>query len=225
MFFLRYATITGFCVALAAASCFAQGGYGTTVAGDIAVPVGSFSQSAKTGYGAHVDFYWESTSNLRVSLFLGYTRWGVDNDKVNQQNASMGGTGTYQLDGRVSAFPILLGVKFLAPGEGLRFYGLLEGGLYLYSAKVTGQKFENGIATQNINQESSKSVPGANLGLGLLIPLSKDLSLDLGGRYHLVKTDTYYVYDIYGNPYEVKTDKYYSIFLGVNWAYKSLTGK
>ncbi len=226
MHLFRNTFIAGLFSAFAAALCFGQGGYGSTFAGDVAIPLGSFAKSFKTGYGGHADFFMESEKYLRLSVFLGYTRWNIDNEAVNQQYLSMGGSGTYQLDGGISAFPILFSVKLLSPEGNFRFYGMLEAGVYIYSGKLTGQKVDaNGTVTQNVYEEISHSVAGANLGVGFLYPINKELSLDLGGRYHFVKRDTYYTYDIYGNPSAVNTDKYFSISLGVTYSYQTPTGK
>jgi hypothetical protein len=219
MLLFRNAIIAGLLSFFAAAACFGQSGYGSTFAADVAIPIGSFSKSFKTGYGGHVDFYMQNESYLRISLFLGYTRWQIDNDAVNQQYASMEGKGTYQLEGGISTFPVLLGVKLLTPEGGFRFYGLVEVGVYLYSGKLTGEKVENGAVTQNIYKSLSKSVAGANLGGGFLLPVNKTLSLDICGRYHFVKTNTYYTYDLYGNPTAVATNRYFSVALGVTWSY------
>jgi hypothetical protein len=225
MHFFRIAIIAALFTTGAIAMCFGQSGYGSTFAGDVAIPLGSFSNSFKTGYGAHVDFYMQNEDYLRFSLLLGYTRWSIDNDKVNQQYASMGGTGTYQLDGGISAFPVLVGVTLLSPPAGFRFYGLVEVGVYLYSGKLDGQKTENGVVTQNIYESLSKSVGGANLGAGILMLMNKDLSLDICGRYHFVKTNTYYNYDLYGNPSAVSTNRYFTIALGVTWSYPPVESK
>jgi hypothetical protein len=225
MLSLRNFIVIGFCTILFTASSFGQGGYGSTFAGDIAIPIGSFSKSFKTGYGGHVDFYWENESYLRLSVFGGYTRWQVDNEAVNQQYAAMGGKGTYDLEGGISVFPLLLGVKLLSPEKSTRFYGLLEVGVYLYSGKLTGQKTENGVVTQSVYEDISKSVPGANLGAGLLFAVNKELSIDVAGRYHFVKTNTYYTYDQYGTPNAVTTNQYFSFALGVTYNYSSPAGK
>jgi len=218
-YILRHALLIASASLLAVGFCFGQGGYGTTFAGDVAFPAGVFSESFKTGFGAHVDFYLETESYLRISALLGYTRWGIDNDKINQQYLAQGGTGTLQLDGRMNAFPLLIGVKLLSPPGGFRFYGMLEAGVYFYSGKVTGQKIENGIVTQNIYEQLSKSVPGVNLGVGFLQPVGKEVCLDLALRYHFVQRDTYYKYDVYGNPSAVSTDKYFSLAIGVTYSF------
>jgi opacity protein-like surface antigen len=220
---LRFTVITGVCSTLFTALSFGQGGYGSTYQVDVAFPLGVFSQSFKTGYGGHVEFYMESEKYLRLSVFIGYTRWGVDNDGINEQYHAAGGTGSFQLDGHMTAIPLLVGAKLLSAEGGLRVYGLLEVGIYLYSGKVTGQKIENGAPTVNINEESSKSPLGANLGAGLLYPLSTELSLDMGARYHYVKRDAYYSYDYNGNATEVNTDKYLSVSLGITYSFP--TGK
>lgn len=221
MHHLRHLVVMSLLLVLGPTLCFGQGGYGSTFAGDIAFPIGSFSRSFNTGWGGHADFYWENESYLRLSVFLGYTRWNVDNAGVNQQYASMGGVGTYQLEGGMSAFPLLLGVKLLSPDKSLRFYGLLEVGVYLYSGKLTGNKTENGVITQNIYKELSKSEPAANLGAGILFPMNREVSLDFGARYHFVKTNTYYQYDLYGTPEAVTTNRYFSVSLGITYNYSS----
>ncbi len=163
----------------------------------------------------------ESDSSLRLHVFLGYTRWGVDDEGINQRYTASGGNGSLQLDGHMTAIPILLGAKLLSRGGTLRFYGLLEVGVYIYSGSVTGQKIENGTPTMNIDQKSSKSVAGLNIGGGLLYPLSTDISLDLGARYHFVKRDSYYSYNYNGNATEVNTDKYFSVSLGITCSFTS----
>lgn len=204
---------------LASGLSFAQNGYGTTFAGEIAFPAGVFGESFKTGYGAHVDFYMESGSNLRLSAILGFTHWGVDQAQINERYVAGGGKGTLQLEGRMNAFPLLVGVKLLSPPGGARFYGLLEVGVFFFSGKVTGEKLDNGVVIQNIYEQKSNTVAGANLGVGFLVPVGKDVSLDLAARYHLVKRDTYYNYDYAGNATEVNTDKYFSLSVGVTYSF------
>jgi hypothetical protein len=216
---LGYTIIAGLCSAFATGLAFGQGGYGTTFAVDLAFPAGVFAESFKPGIGGHVDFYMESEDYLRISVLLGYTHWGIDNDKINAQYRSLGGTGTLQLEGRMNAFPVLLGVKLLSPPGGFRFYGVLDVGVSFFSGKVTGEKIENGVVTQNIYDERSKSVAAANLGVGFLLPVAKDVCLDVAGRYHFVKRDSYYNYDYYGNASEVSTDKYFTLALGVTYAF------
>ncbi len=48
---LRIAFIFVLLSILAASGCFGQGGYGSTFAFDVAIPIGSFEKSFKTGYG------------------------------------------------------------------------------------------------------------------------------------------------------------------------------
>jgi len=216
---IRRALTLTFGSLVAAGACFGQGGYGSTFAADAAFPTAAFAQSFKTGYGAHVEFFMEESSNLRLSVLLGFTHWGIDNDKINQQYAAQGGTGTLQLDGRLNAFPLLVGVKLLSPPGGFRFYGLLEGGVYIYSGKVEGQKVENGTVTQNIYQQKSSTEAGVNLGVGFLKSLGKEVSLDLAVRYHFIQRDVYYTYDLYGNPSAVSTDKYLSLALGATYSF------
>jgi hypothetical protein len=221
----RYALLAGFCIAWAAPPSFAQGGYGSTFAFDIAPPLGVFGESFKTGYGGHAEFFMESESYLRLYVNLGYARWKLDSEGVNKRYAAEGGTGTLEVDGHVSAFPLLVGAKLLSPEGGMRFYGLLEVGVYLYSGTIEGQKIVNGTPNANIFEETSNTVAGANLGVGLLFPVSKDLSLDLGGRYHFVKRDTYYTYSSSGNATPVSTDKYFSVALGLTFAFTAPAGK
>jgi len=223
--FLRTAFLTALVSVTGAGSCLAQGGYGTTFAADIAFPAGVFAQSFKTGYGAHVEFFMAEENYLRLYVLLGYDRWGIDNDKINQQYLSLGGKGTLQLDGRMNSFPLLVGAKLLSPPGSFRFYGLLEGGVYFYSGKITGQKVESGVVTQNIYEEKSRTEPGVNLGAGLLQAVGKEVSLDLAVRYHFVKTDTYYNYDLYGTPTAVSTSKYFSLALGVTYSFAIPAGQ
>jgi hypothetical protein len=220
----RSAIVAGLLSAASAGISFGQSGYGSTFAADVAFPVSSFSKSFKTGYGGHIDFYMQNDDYLRISFFLGYTRWTIDNTAINQQYASMGGKGTYQLDGGVGAFPVLIGAKLLTPTGWFRFYGFVEAGVYLYSGKVNGKKTENGIVTEDVFRDLSKSVGAANFGAGLLIAITRELFLDLGGRYHVVKTNVYNSFDFPGSPSAIATNRYFSFFLGLTWSYPPLEG-
>ncbi len=213
--------LAALCILSGTTPCFAQGGYGSTYQIDGAFPLGVFSNSFKTGYGGHVEFYMETENYLRFYVSVGFAHWNLDHDKVNERYMASGGKGTLQLDGRVNAFPLMLGVKLLTAQQQFRIYGLLEVGIVLDGAKVSGQKIENGSPTTNIDESSSESVAGLNFGGGILYALSDELSLDLGTRYHLVKTNTYYRTDFYGNQTEISSDKYLSVSLGLTYAFPS----
>jgi len=202
-----------------------QGGYGTTFSLSAAFPTGVFAQSFETGIGGHVDFHLETESYLHISVLLGFTHWGIDKEQINDRYRAQGGVGNLQLEGRLNAFPLLIGVKLLSPqGNGGRFYGLLEAGVYIYDGKVTGTKVEGGVVTQNIFEETSKTTPGVNLGVGFQFPFGSSTSLDLCARYHFLKRDTYYTYDFAGNATGVDTDRFFSLALGITYTFSATSG-
>ena len=214
-------TLLGLCVTSFVDQGLAQGVYGSTYQIDGAFPLGVFAQSFKPGIGAHAEFYVESEGYLRFSVLGGFTWWNLDGDKINERYVADGGKGSLQLGGHMAAVPLMLGVKLLSPEGGLRVYGLLDLGMTINSGKVSGQRIENGSVTTTIDKSQTKLDLGLNLGGGCLLPVSKVVSIDFAARYHLVKRDTYYSYDLYGNPSAASTDKYITVSLGVTYAFST----
>jgi len=207
---------------------FSQSSYGSDLSATVAFPTGVNAEYFKTGYGAIGGFYYEMESNWRIGLTLGYIYSGINGDEVNNYFQTLDQQqGSVDLSGSVSTIPILLSFKYMLPGgSSLRFYGIIEAGLYLYSTKANGTITYSGNAgTAPIDQSEFSSEPGFDLGFGALFPVSKEISLDINTRYHFVRNSgtikVKYDYDNQGNyfPTEetVGSSHFINVGVGANW--------
>jgi hypothetical protein len=207
---------------------FSQSSYGSDLSATVAFPTGVNAEYFKTGYGAIGGFYYEMESNWRIGLTLGYIYSGINGDEVNNYFQTLDQQqGSVDLSGSVSTIPILLSFKYMLPGgSSLRFYGIIEAGLYLYSTKANGTITYSGNAgTAPIDQSEFSSEPGFDLGFGALFPVSKEISLDINARYHFVRNSgtikVKYDYDNLGNyfPTEetVGSSHFINVGVGANW--------
>ena len=192
---------------------YAQTGYGTEVTGNFVLPIGKNADEYTVGFGALAGFYYDVTENFRLALVLGYLRVGINEDKIKKDFANSGQSGSINVSGGVAAIPAIFSFRLISPGPGMRFYGLLEGGLYTYRTNISGQ-YTIGSQTTQIDESEFRSEPGFVFGGGVLFPLDKDLSLDLNLRYHWVRDSEYLNYGS-GNP--IANSRLISLGVGVNW--------
>jgi len=207
---------------------FSQSSYGSDLSATVAFPTGVNAEYYKTGYGAIGGFYYEMDSNWRIGLTLGFIYSGINGDEVNNYFQTLDQQqGSVDINGSVSAIPILLSFKYMLPGgSSPRFYGIIEAGLYLYSTEANGTITYSGNAgSAPIDQSEFSSEPGFDLGFGALFPVSKEISLDINARYHFVRNSgtikVKYDYDNQGIPYEseesVGSSHFINIGVGANW--------
>ena len=207
---------------------FSQSSYGSDLSATVAFPTGVNAEYFKTGYGAIGGFYYEMDSNWRIGLTLGFIYSGINGDEVNNYFQTLDQQqGSVDINGSVSAIPILLSFKYMLPGgSSPRFYGIVEAGLYVYWTKADGTITYSGNAgSAPIDESEFSSEPGFALGLGALFPVSKEISIDVNARYHFVRNSgtikVQYDYDNQGNYYpteeSVGSSHFFNIGLGANW--------
>jgi len=203
-----------------------QSSYGSDLSGTVAIPTGVNSDYFNTGFGGIGGFYYEMDSNWRIGLTLGFIISTVDGDAVNNYFQSNQQGASVNLDGSVSTIPILLSFKYVAPGESVRFYGIIEAGLYVYWTNLNGSIIYPGdVGTAPVDQSEFSSEPGFDLGLGALYPVSPEISIDFNIRYHFVRNSgtikVKYDYDNQGIPYAseetVGSSHFLNIGIGANW--------
>lgn len=208
-------------ILLSSTLTFSQKSYGSELSGTVAIPTGANSQFYKTGYGAIVGMYYEMESDWRIGLTLGFIRFGIDQNEVNNYfQSNLGQNGTIDVNGSVSAIPVLVSFKYLFPGPAARFYAVIEGGLYTYWSKYNGNIiYSDGSAAPLDNSEFNSEV-GLALGLGALFPVNEEISIDAGVRYHIIRNSgtIKVIYDKYNNGEEkVGTSNFLNISIGANW--------
>lgn len=192
---------------------FAQTGYGTEVTGNYVLPIGKGAEDYNAGPGVLVGFYYDITDNLRLALVLGYLRVGINEDRVNGDFSSGGQAGNLTISGGIGAIPAIFSLRLISPGGKLKFYGLLEGGLYTYSKSISGT-YTIGSKTIPVDESEFRSEPAFVFGGGLLFPLNEELSLDLNVRYHWVQDSEFLNY---GPGNSLANSRLISLGLGVNW--------
>ena len=199
----------------------AQGRYGTDAHFIASIPTARFGQNFDTGLGAELSFYWETEDYLRIAAVFGYQHWPINKEAVSRYYTEMGGAGTLNPEGGTGAFPILLSLKLISPKPGVKPYGMVEGGFYIYTFKVSGTYTYGGTEQPIPDKTTSRTEPAFNLGFGILFPIDADISADLHLRYHIVKNSTYYQYDSNSGASDVtvSTSNFLSIALGISYSF------
>ena len=192
---------------------FSQTGYGTEVTGNFVLPIGKNAEDYSVGLGGLVGFYYDITENFRLALVLGYLHISINEDKINGDFTSGGQQGTINVSGGVGAIPAIFSFRLISPGPGMRFYGLLEGGLYTYRTSISGT-YTIASQTTQVNESEFRSEPGFAFGGGVLFPLNEELSVDANVRYHWIN-DSEYVN--FGSGNSIANSRLLSIGVGVNW--------
>ena len=186
---------------------FGQNGYGTEVSGNFVLPIGKNAEYYNIGFGGLVGFYYDFTENFRLALAIGYLRSGINESKVNSLYANGGQDA--DIKGGVGAIPALISLRLISPGPGIRFFGMLEGGLYTYRTSFTGT-YGSGAP---LDESEFRSEPAFVFGGGVLFPFNKELSLDVNIRYHWIRDSEYINYA--GS--SIANSRLLSLGVGVNW--------
>ena len=193
---------------------FSQTGYGAEVTGNFVLPIGKNAEDYSVGLGGLVGFYYDITENFRLALVLGYLHISINEDKINGDFTSGGQQGTINVSGGVGAIPAIFSLRLVSPGPGMRFYGLIEGGLYTYRTSISGSFTITGSSPVKVDESEFRSEPGFAFGGGVLFPLNEELSVDANVRYHWIN-DSEYVN--YGSGNSIANSRLLSIGVGVNW--------
>jgi hypothetical protein len=197
----------------------AQTTYGTDANLIIAIPTANFGNYFNTGLGGELAFFWNTEEYLRVSVVLGYLYWPINKDAVSRYYNEVGGAGTLTPEGGTGAFPFLVGVKIMSPKPGVKPYAMAEGGIYLYTSRVSGTYVFDGTTQPYPEESSSHSEPAFNLGFGVLFPIDTEISADLHMRYHIVRNSTYANYNPNGNSATVTTSNFLTFALGISYSF------
>lgn len=191
---------------------YSQQGYGSEVSGIFAIPTGKDASIYNVGFGGLAGFYYDVDEKIRLSLVLGFIRLGVSNDELNKKLSSAN-KGSANIDGSISAIPVVLSFRLITPGPKMRFYGLLEAGIYTYWSKAEGTYFP-GDGEVPIDESEFRSEVGLAVGGGVLFPLNDELNLDFNVRYHFVRDSEYLNL---GNTVASTTSQILTFGIGVNW--------
>ncbi len=139
----------------------------------VSIPVGSFGDGAKLGFGGTGAFELQFMRQLIGVGQIGYITYSTESDNVSY-----------------STVPVLLGVKyFFDPANG--FYGIGQLGLNFFSVStdipsisVGGYSFGGGSAS------ASSSEFTFAIGAGYEVPVSTKFSLDFSGTFQIISSFT-----------------------------------
>lgn len=151
---------------------FAQGS-GIGIGGNLALPIGDWSDFANIGFGGTVSYEHGFSPNLVGTATVGYLIWGGKEDVED-----------FSYD--YSAIPILAGIKyFFTPGKG--FYAAAQAGVHLFTVDV---EFDDPFLNE-FSGSASESEFGGAVGLGYEIPMGPKGAVDLNAMFNLISDLNY----------------------------------
>lgn len=198
---------------------FAQTGgeYGTEFNGGIMLPAGKYAKYFKPGFIIQGGAYTGLSKAVRFGMSIGYMRSNVDGAKYSE-DISSNYSGDYTVDGSLKGLPLLLTLRLVTPGDGMRFYGLLDAGIYCYWVKLEGTATGTSSPAPLPFEEQFFAEPGVVFGFGGLLPVGKNVSVDLSVRYNIVK-DANYAQTYDDNEFAMNTSSFLGFQVGVNYSF------
>jgi len=184
----------------------------------VSLAVGKDASFYNPGFGVQGGAFYDIEPNIRLAFVLGIYRYGLDAEAITRQYQLQGGTGTVTVDGGLTAFPIMVSIRLISPPRGMRFYGDLEVGVFTYWTRVSGSIVDGSLVTPVPERSEFRSEPGGSLGVGVVVPVQGDFSLDAGIRYTFIRDSEYASYTGSGTTVSVTTSQVITFALGVSYA-------
>lgn len=151
---------------------FAQNA-GVSIGGNLALPIGDWSDVADMGFGGTATYEHKFSPNLLGTITAGYLIWGGKEDVEG-----------FSYD--YSAIPIMAGVKyFFNPKQGLYAAGQL--GLHMFTVDV---EFDDPFLSQFSGSESESEFSFA-VGAGYEIPVGPKGAVDLNAMFNIISDLNY----------------------------------
>lgn len=213
---------------------FSQGNLGVGVNGGLSLPVGQFTEFYSSGYGGNGQVMYNFSDQFMVVLTVGYNKWDVDQDAVNNKAKQSGSDITFNLNSNLSVIPLYIGARYyLARGKHRPFFSIDFGG-YSYNFKLAGDvtiKFPGNdlpdITVPLEERTETGTETALALGIGYFYRMSKRVYLEFNSKYNVL-TDASTINnpdEIYDpeNPtsvYGVKgTIAFFSIVAGIHYRF------
>jgi opacity protein-like surface antigen len=160
--------------------------FGIIAKAGAAIPVGEFSDLFTTGFAGYVEVPYDLSAALQVFAGVGYTRFTVDAEKLNNELAAAGIPGTATLDAPYRVIPVLAGLKFFSNYGKLWPYFSFSFGLYAQELKTSGT-LVNGDTVTVIGPTTDTWSQGAfGVGIGTMIELGKRWAIDVDSKFNSV---------------------------------------
>ena len=190
--------------------------WGITAFGGTALPTGSFSDFYNAGYTFSGGLIYDFKFSTRIAVTLGYTKWELNSIKLNDEYIKQGGVGTLNAEAPVRTIPLLLQVKWYGSQGGIKAYALIEGGFYFTKSEFSGTVTNDDSTIARVSKSESINNTGVNLGLGVSINLTRQIEIDVAGKYHIVSITNNYNFTPVNYTNTLSTDQYWSFTAGIN---------
>ena len=134
----------------------------------VSLPMGSFGDATKTGFGGTAAFEMSIIPQLVGVGNVGYITWGTDIE-----------------NGSFSAVPVTVGVKYYFVPN-IPFYGLGQIGLSFFSVDYGTPKIETPFGNFGVDASASSTEFTFVIGAGYEVPVSPTVSLDFTGGFNVI---------------------------------------
>lgn len=162
----------------------AQTKFGLGINGSYLSPTGDFGDVYKSGFGGSGSLSFDATSNLQLSVSVGYSQFSFNNDKFNQLLSdffsAFGPTTNVDIQSKLNVVPIMLGAKYFVVNTGFKPYALVELGLHFISADAASIKVNGQLMDAVAGQ--SKTATAYALGVGFIYKIAPKINLDVNGK-------------------------------------------
>lgn len=151
-----------------------------------AFPAGEFSDLFSTGFAGYVELPYDVNRSMQLFAGVGYTRFSVDNEKLNNELAIAGIPGTATLDAPYTVVPVVAGLKFFSQYGKLWPYFTFSFGLYAQELKSSGTLTDGGTTTVIGPSTTTWSQGAFGIGLGTMIELGRRWAFDVDAKFNSV---------------------------------------
>ena len=196
-------------------SIYSQSRFAVGVNGGLSFPVGEFTRYYEVGYGGNAHFFYGISEDFLISLTVGYDKWNVDQDAINNKVAEEGINFMFQLDSYFRVIPFYLGARYyLARGKNRPFFSIDFGG-YSYEFKLSGIA-HNVIPDANFpggpiaDRKETGTQTSLALGFGYFFRITKQLYFEINSKYYVL-TNAFTIND----PKEIYDPNYPNSIYGI----------
>lgn len=151
-----------------------------------AFPTGEFSDLFSTGFAGYIEVPYDVNRSMQLFAGVGYTRFSVDNGKLNDELAIAGIPGTASVDAPYTVVPVVAGLKFFSQYGKLWPYFTFSFGLYAQELKSSGTLTDGGTTTVIGPSTTTWSQGAFGIGLGTMIELGNRWAFDIDAKFNSV---------------------------------------
>ncbi len=145
-----------------------------SIGGNLALPIGDWSESANLGFGGTAAYERSFAPNIVGQVYAGYLTFSGEDSGVDDFGYSY------------SMIPIMVGAKYyFQPGKGL--YANAQLGVHLLSVDVDVPEQYEGFFESSSDTETEF---GIGIGVGYELPMGKN-ALDISALFNLVNDANY----------------------------------